>query len=47
MRSPLIRTWIEDAVPDPGAKGVGGGMRKAIAQKLRDIKIGNYLAVSQ
>ena len=37
-----VRTWIELLFPIPGAKSVGGDER-AIAQKLRDMKIGNYL----
>ena len=37
-----IRTWTEILFPIPGARPVTGD-EKAIAQKLRDLKIGNYL----
>ena len=37
-----IRTWTEMLFPIPGTRPVTGD-EKAIAQKLRDLKIGNYL----
>ena len=37
-----IRTWTEILFPIPGARPITGD-EKAIAQKLRDLKIGNYL----
>ena len=37
-----IRTWIEMLFPIPGARPILGD-EKVIAQKLRDLKIGNYL----
>ena len=37
-----IRTWTEMLFPIPGTRPVAGD-EKAIAQKLRDLKIGNYL----
>ena len=37
-----IRTWTEILFPIPGARPVSGD-EKTIAQRLRDLKIGNYL----
>ncbi len=37
-----IRTWTEMLFPIPGTRPVAGD-EKTIAQKLRDLKIGNYL----